>query len=160
MASVKTKTQAKRPHIECDSDNDEPYPRFIILESKEKLPLTKLSLFIIEKSISALITPKTVKNLKNGTILIEVTEKKQAEIISKQKKIHNIDMRLNTSKGLIRNGELSLCSIMESKNELKKQNVIDVKRITIKKQNEIIETNTYILTFNNPVLVPMASDNE
>ena len=81
MASVKTKTQAKRLHIECDSDNDEPYPRFIILESKEKL-----SPFIIEKSISALITPKTVKNLKNGTILIEVTEKKQAEIILKQKK--------------------------------------------------------------------------
>ena len=39
---------------------------------------------------------------------------------------------------------------MEIKNELKKQNVIDVKRITIKKQNEIIETNIYILTFNNP----------
>ena len=38
---------------------------------------------------------------------------------------------------------------MEIKNELKKQNIIDVKRITIKKQNEII-TNTYILTFNNP----------
>ena len=156
MASVKTKTQAKRPHIECDSDNDEPYPRFIILESKEKLPLTKLSPFIIEKSISALITPKTVKNLKNGTILIEVTGKKQAEIILKQKKIHNIDIkvypheRLNTSKGVIRNGELSLCSITEIKNELKKQNVIDVKRITIKKQNEIIETNTYVLTFNNP----------
>ena len=85
MASVKTKTLAKRPHIECDSDNDEPYPRFIILESKEKLPLTKTSPFIIEKSISALITPKTIKNLKNGTILIEVTEKKQAEIL-KQKK--------------------------------------------------------------------------
>ena len=85
-----------------------------------------------------------------------MTEKKQAEIILKQKKIHNIDIkaypheRLNTSKGVIRNGELSLCSIMEIKNELKKQNVIDVKRITIKKQNEIIETNTYILTFNNP----------
>ena len=85
MASVKIKTPAKRPHIECDSDNDEPYPRFIILESKEKLPLTKLSPFIIEKSISALIIPKTVKNLKNGTILIEVTGKK-AEIILKQKK--------------------------------------------------------------------------
>ena len=50
---------------------------------------------------------------------------------------------------MIRNGELSLCSIIESKNELKKQNVIDVKRITIKKQSEIIETNTYILTFNS-----------
>ena len=86
MASVKTKTQAERPHIECDSDNDEPYPRFIILESKEKLPLTKISPFIIEKCISALISPKTVKNLKNGTILLEVTEKNQAEIILKQKK--------------------------------------------------------------------------
>ena len=59
----------------------------------------------------------------------------------KQKEIHNIDIkaypheRLNTSKGVIRNGELSLCSITEIKNELKKQNVIDVKRITIKKQN-------------------------
>ena len=37
---------------------------------------------------------------------------------------------------------------MEIKNELKKQNVIDVKRISIKKKIEIIETNTYILTFN------------
>ena len=76
--------------------------------------------------------------------------------IKAKKKIHNIDIkaypheRLNTSKGVIRNGELSLCSITEIKNELKKQNVIDVKRITIKKQNEIIETNTYVLTFNNP----------
>ena len=106
---------------------------------KRKTTAGKNIPFIIEKSISALITPKTVKNLKNGTILIEVTEKKQSEIILKQKKIHNIDIkaypyeRLNTSKGVIRNGELSLCSIMEIKNELKKQNVIDVKRITIKK---------------------------
>ena len=110
-----------------------------------------------KKYFSSNNTQNRKKNLKNGTILIEVTEKKkQAEIILKQKKIHNIDIKayphegLNTSKGVIRNGELSLCSIMEIKNELKKQNVIDVKRITIKKQNEIIETNTYILTFNNP----------
>ena len=40
--------------------------------------------------------------------------KKQAEIILKQKKIHNIDIkaysheRLNTSKGVIRNGELNM----------------------------------------------------
>ena len=125
MASGKTKTQAKRPHIECDSDNDEPYTRFIILESKEQPPLTKISPNITEKSISVLITPKTVKNLKNGTILIEVTEKKNWNIKVK-KKIHNIDIkayphqRLNTSKGVIKNGELSLCSIMEIKNELKK----------------------------------------
>ena len=32
----------------------------------------------------------------------------------------------------------------------KKQNVIDVKRIIIRKQNQTINTTTYILTFNNP----------
>ena len=85
-----------------------------------------------------------------------MTEKKIKLKANKKKTKHNIDLkaypheRLNTSKGVIRNGELSLCSIMEINNELKKRNVINVKRITIKKQNEIIETNTYILSFNNP----------
>ena len=39
---------------------------------------------------------------------------------------------------------------MEIKNELKKQNVIDIKQITIRKLNQTIDTNSYILTFNNP----------
>ena len=36
----------------------------------------------------------------------------------------------------------------EIKNELKDQHVIDVKNITIYKNNQIIKTNTYIITFN------------
>ena len=32
----------------------------------------------------------------------------------------------------------------------KKQNVIDVKRFAIRKLNQTIDTNTYILTFNKP----------
>ena len=48
------------------------------------------------------------------------------------------------------NKDLSLCSITGIKNELKKQNIVDVKRITIRKLNQTINTNTYILTFNNP----------
>ena len=147
MASVKTKTQAKRPHIECDSDNDEPYPRFIILESKEKLHHRK-------KYFSSYNTQNR-KKLEKWNHPYRGDRKNTSWNNIKAKKIHNIDIkaypheRLNTSKGVIRNGELSLCSIMEIKNELKKQNVIDAKRITIKKQNEIIETNTYILTFND-----------
>ena len=52
------------------------FPKFIILESIEDTPLTKLSPFLIQKIISTNISPKTVKNLRNGTIMIETENKK------------------------------------------------------------------------------------
>ena len=80
MASVKTKTQAKRPHIECDSDK--------VHHSRIKRKTTAdktIPLHHRKKYFSSNNTPNC-KNLKNGTILVEVTEKKQAEIMLKQKK--------------------------------------------------------------------------
>lgn len=53
---------------------------------------------------------------------------------------------------MIHSGDLSLCIIEEIKAELKKKKRSDVKRITIKKRNKIINTNKYILTFN--ILTP------
>ena len=55
--------KTKRRHYESDSDYKEIFPKFIILESKE-LPLTKLSPFIIEKTISSIIIPKSTKTFK------------------------------------------------------------------------------------------------
>ena len=84
---------------------EETYPKFIILESKEELALTKLSPFIIQKTISSIISPKLVKNLKNRTILTEVSAKKQAEILLKLRIFLSISIntypheRLNTSRG-------------------------------------------------------------
>ena len=49
----------------------------MILESLEDTPLTKLSPFLIQKIISTNTSPKTVKNLRNGTIMIETENKKQ-----------------------------------------------------------------------------------
>ena len=49
----------------------------------------------------------------------------------------------------MRSKELSLCTIEEIKRELKRQGVIEVKRVSIKK-GKIIETNTYIMEFNTP----------
>ena len=57
----------------------ETFAKFLIVEStnKEK-PNTSLSPFVIEKQIESMIgTPKTVKKLKNGTLLIETTGKMQ-----------------------------------------------------------------------------------
>ena len=55
---------------------------------------------------------------------------------------------LNTSKGVVRSSELSLCTLDEIKTYLKNQGVSDVKRITINRNQETITTNTYIFTFN------------
>ena len=48
-----------------------------MLELTEDTPLTKLSPFLIQKIISTTISPETVKNLQNGTIIIETENKKQ-----------------------------------------------------------------------------------
>lgn len=61
------KTEAKRLHMESDSDPEQPevlFHRFIILESREEVPLTKLSPFLIQKVIYSMLNPKSVENLK------------------------------------------------------------------------------------------------
>ena len=69
----------------------------------------------------------------------------------KMTKFHNIAVKtyphksLNVSKGIVRSRELSLCT-----NVMKKQEVIEVKRIYIKKVEKTIETNTYVMKFNQP----------
>ena len=57
---------------------------------------------------------------------------------------------LNSSKGVVRSSELSLCTLDEIKSHLKTQAVTDVKRITFRRNDETISTDTYILTFGKP----------
>ena len=97
-----------------------------------------------------------VKKLKNQTLLIEVDKRKNADFLLKMTKFHTVNVKtyphksLNISKGVVRSKELSLCTIDEIKKEMKKQGVTEVKRVTIKKEGKLIETNTYIMTFDQP----------
>ena len=55
----------KHPYAESDSDNDSDqtlFPKFIVLESMEDTPITKLSPFIIEKTHNSFIKAISVKN--------------------------------------------------------------------------------------------------
>ena len=52
----------------------------------------------------------------------------------------------------MRSQKLSLCPSEEIKKELKPQGVTKVKRVTIKRDDKIIQTNTYILTFYLPTI--------
>ena len=75
----------KRQRPDSDDDLDastlfrtqENFAKFQIIESKDKeKPVTSLSPFVIEKQIESLIgTPKTVKKLRNGTLLVGTTRK-------------------------------------------------------------------------------------
>ena len=61
--------------------------------------------------------------------------------------------RLNTSKGVIRSREMSLATSERIRAALGKQRVTNYKRITIRKVGEEIQTNTYILIFNQPEIL-------
>ena len=182
MASSTHKRQ--RP----DSDDDEHeastiftsqenFARYLIIESKNKeKPVTSLSLFVIEKQIESMIgtsksvkklkngtllaetTRKTsVKKLKNGTLLVETTWKTQTENLKKQTSFFGVPVEvtehksLNSSKDIIRNPILRSETEENILEYLKPQGVTHVKRFTIRKNHEIVNTNTLLLTFNSVV---------
>ena len=120
-----------------------------------------MSPFLIEKQISSIIgTQKSVEKLKDQTLLIECFTKQQMLNLLKHSKFFDADVKifphpffLNSCKGVIRCRELSYCeSLQEIKDNLKQQGVLDVKRISVRRNEEEKLTNTYILTFSSVVL--------
>ena len=141
ITQKKTELIKKRLWENCDCKTEEKpsyFPSFIMMESAEGIPLSKLSPFKIEKILSKSLKPKTVKNLKNGTLLIESSNKNQADKISKWKHFDNIKIKtylhnsLNTCKGVVKSHELSLGTLDEIKTNLEDQIVREIQRIQIK----------------------------
>ena len=161
-------TSSTLKRLRPDSDDDEHeastiftsqenFARYLIIESKNKeKPVTSLSPFVIEKQIESMIgTAKSVKKLKNGTLLVETTRKTQTENLKKQTSFFGVPVEvtehqsLNSSKGIIRNPILRAETEENILEYLKPQGVTHVKRFTIRKNNERINTNTLLLTFNS-----------
>ena len=155
----------KRPRdqLETDSDNGQSlssFPRFLIIEStKADQPLTKLSPFVIEKVLVSLAgSPKSVKKLNSGSLLIEVEKAKHAENLLKLTRFFDIPAKcyphtsLNTSRGIIRCPDLAGVSEEEIVLNLAEQNVTAARRITIFRDNVKRNTNTIVLTFNTSIL--------
>ena len=134
---------SKRPHPDSDTYSDSEsiieelttyFPNYIVLELVEDKPITQLSPFIIEKFLSANVAPKSVKATCNNTLVVEVKNKKYAELLLRTTTLHNMKIKayphrsLNTSKGVVRSPELATYTIEEIKQNLKKQLVTDVKK--------------------------------
>ena len=64
----KTQANKKKDYESSDSETEEKSHyllSFIMMESAEEIPLSKLSPFKIEKILSKILKPKAVKKLKN-----------------------------------------------------------------------------------------------
>ena len=137
------------------SGNDT-FARFLVIQSQDgSNPVTSLSPFIIEKQIESLIgTPKSVKKLKNKTLLVETNRKSQTENLLKITSFFNIKVSvtehysLNSSKGIIRDRMLKGETEDNIVDYLRPQGVTGCKRFKIKKDGKSVETNTLLLTFN------------
>lgn len=140
------------------SQKSETWQRFILLESLlPDMPLTKLSPFAIQKGISVIAgTVKEVKKLRSGQILVECSKKIQADNLVHANILVIVPMKalyhpfLNSSKGVICTRELQ--DMVESDIDIftTQQGVIHFKIIIIRKEDRIIKTGTYIMTFNKP----------
>ena len=95
--------------------------RFILIESTDENQfISKLSPFVIEKQITSFIgTPKSVKSLKNGSLLVEISTKQQYLNLLKQDVFFKVPVKiyahpfLISSKGVIRCRDLENCETDE-----------------------------------------------
>jgi hypothetical protein len=124
-------------------------------------PLSKLSPFALQKGIQGLAgVAKNITRLRSGQILIEVDKKSHANNLLQSTMIVDVPIRisshksLNYKKGIIRSRDLKGCSDEEilKSDGAKQQGITDVKRFKIKKKGEIIDTNTFLITFGLPTL--------
>ena len=147
-----------------DSDDDEHeastiftsqenFARYLIIESKNKKKTCYFTFTICDRK--AIDTVKSFNKLKNGTLLVETTRKTQTENLKKQASFFCVPVEvtehksLNSSKGIIRNPILRAETEENILEYLKPQGVTHVKRFTIRKNHEIVNANTLLLTFNS-----------
>ncbi|GBL87102.1 hypothetical protein AVEN_218791-1 [Araneus ventricosus] len=118
-----------------------------------------VSPFLVEKAITgSIVDVKSTKKLRSGDLLVEVQSRKQSEQILKLKKISNIPITasphasLNCSKGVITCGELLNVPTEEIPKELQGQRVSHVRRISIRRDGQVLNTKHLILTFDSAKL--------
>lgn len=132
--------------------------RFYVIKNLQG-SFAQVSPFLIMKATQSVVgETKSIKKLRSGDLLLEVSNDKQAENIMKCNLFGNIPVSvsahstLNTSRGVISERDLTYISEGEILENLREQNVIAVKRINIRRDGKFEPTQHLILTFDKPVL--------
>ncbi|GBN97626.1 hypothetical protein AVEN_98288-1 [Araneus ventricosus] len=113
----------------------------------------------LEKAISGSLGEiQSIRKLRSGDLLVEVKSRKQSQQILKLKTLGTIPVSLtahtslNTCKGVITCGELLNKTVEKITEELNSGGVIHVRRISIRRDGQLLPTKHLILTFHKPKL--------
>ena len=134
MASKNTSNQT------CENENDNQWPRFLIMEAADENVPLNLNAFVLKKAIDGMANAEldNVKPMKSGRVFIEVETRQQCKNLLKTTKLLGYlpvkvspHRTLNSSKFVIKCEELDKMEEDEIKKELQPQGIIAVKRISI-----------------------------
>ena len=135
MASKNTSNQT------CENENDNRWPRFLIMEAADENVPLNLNAFVLKKAIDGMANAEldNVKPMKSGRVFIEVETRQQCKNLLKTTKLLGYlpvkvspHRTLNSSKFVIKCEELDKMEEDEIKKELQPQGIIAVKRISIR----------------------------
>ncbi|XP_055944536.1 uncharacterized protein LOC129975499 [Argiope bruennichi] len=101
----------------------------------------------------------SIRKMRSGDLLVEVSSRKQAQQIQKLKSLATIRVSvtppqspLNSSKGVITWGEILNLPVELIVSEMKSQGVTHVRRISIRRDGQLLETKHHVLTFKTSKL--------
>ena len=102
--------------------------------------------------------PKSIKTLRSSDLLIQCAKESHEKTLLQMKTLCNLKCSvtphwsLNTSKGIVRCPALSKVTPEHIIEFMGEQGVTDVRRITVRRDCIIKPTNTFVLTYNTPIL--------
>lgn len=134
-------------------------PKFLIMKRTDDSSMANISPFLIKKTIDFTCNGEVLmaKKTRDGNLLIKTKNLLQALKLKKLQLLgpFPVEVRehstLNTSKGVIYSNDLRYLPENVIKDELATQNVIEVKKILKKVNNELEETGLIILTFDSHI---------
>ena len=135
MASNNTSNQT------CDNQEDNQWPRFLIMEAADQEVPLNLNAFVLRKAIDGMANAEldNVKPMKSGSVFIEVETKQQCKNLLKTTKLLGYlpvkvspHRTLNSSKFVMKCEGLDKMDEEEIKKELQPQGIIAVKRISVR----------------------------
>ncbi|GFS74389.1 uncharacterized protein TNCV_969941 [Trichonephila clavipes] len=131
--------------------------RYFIMKTPETF--TSISPFLIEKDFTSSIGEvKSIRKMPSGDLFLEASSAKQATALPNLQKLAHLDVtvaphaNLNFSRGVISPADFLHVSTEEIKENMKAQKVCDVRRITIRRDGQVLNTKHLILTFSTPDL--------
>ncbi|XP_049517339.1 uncharacterized protein LOC125943048 [Dermacentor silvarum] len=138
----------------------ETFPRFHVIHSeKTDKSVRAISPFLVSKTLTDIFGPGyKASRMASGDLLLELRDQKQYEKLPNLVSFGDAQLTvtphrtMNTTRGVVSDDDLLQLSEAELLEGFSEQNVINVKRIKMRRDGKELQTRHLILTFNSSVL--------